>query len=130
MNFTNTFNGNLDEISTEQVVLSQKDIYRKINNLENSHDIFYLSLKDNNLIWEKYSSNIIPYGIVENINILSVLLDKNSNLILFRTNGFNIVTHRIGMNTEGNFGSWEEATPETNNYLMNCDWFKIIINLN
>ena len=119
MNFTNKFNGNLNEISNEQVVLSHKDIYRKINNLENSYDIFFLSLKDNNFIWEKYSSKIIPYGIVENINILSVLLDNNSNLILFKTNGFKIVTHKMEMNTEGNFGFWENVTPETNSYLMN-----------
>ena len=119
MNFTNKFNGNLNEISNEQVVLSHKDIYRKINNLENSYDIFFLSLKDNNFIWEKYSSKIIPYGIVENINILSVLLDNNSNLILFKTNGFKIVTHKMEMNTDGNFGFWENVTPETNSYLMN-----------
>ena len=43
MNFTNKFNGNLNEISNEQVVLSHKDIYRKINNLENSYDIFFIS---------------------------------------------------------------------------------------
>ena len=119
MNFTNKFNGNLNEISNEQVVLSHKDIYRKINNLENSYDIFFLSLKDNNFIWEKYSSKIIPYGIVENINILSALIDKNSNLILFKTNGFKIVTHKMEMNTEGNFGFWENVTSETNSYLMN-----------
>tara|TARA_Y100000590_G_C15661562_1_gene992859 strand:- start:80 stop:901 length:822 start_codon:yes stop_codon:yes gene_type:complete len=119
MNFTNKFSGNLNEISNEQVVLSHKDIYRKINNLENSYDVFFLSLKDNNFIWEKYSSKIIPYGIVENINILSVLLDKNSNLILFKTDGSDIVTHKMEMNKEGNFGFWENVTPETNSYLMN-----------
>ena len=120
MNLTNIFNGNLDEISNEQVIISNKDIYRKINNLENDYDIFYLSLKDNHFIWEKYSSNIIPYGsFIEDINILSVLLDKNSNFILFRTNGFKIVTHKMEINNEGNFGYWENVTPETNSYLMN-----------
>ena len=121
MNLTNKlFNGNLDEISNEQVIISNKDIYRKINNLENDYDIFYLSLKDNHFIWEKYSSNIIPYGsFIEDINILSVLLDKNSNFILFRTNGFKIVTHKMEINNEGNFGYWENVTPETNSYLMN-----------
>ena len=120
MNLTNIFNGNLDEISNEQVIISNKDIYRKINNLENDYDIFYLSLKDNHFIWEKYSSNIIPYGsFIEDINILSVLLDKNSNFILFKTNGFKIVTHKMEINNEGNFGYWENVTPETNSYLMN-----------
>ena len=120
MNLTNIFNGNLDEISNEQVIISNKDIYRKINNLENDYDIFYLSLKDNHFIWEKYSSNIIPLdSLIEDINILSVLLDKNSNFILFRTNGFKIVTHKMEINNEGNFGYWENVTPETNSYLMN-----------
>ena len=120
MNLTNIFNGNLDEISNEQVIISNKDIYRKINNLENDYDIFYLSLKDNHFIWEKYSSNIIPLdSLIENINILSVLLDKNSNFILFKTNGFKIVTHKMEINNEGNFGYWENVTPETNSYLMN-----------
>ena len=101
MNFTNTFNGNLDEISNEQVILSNKDIYRKINNLENSYDIFYLSLKNNNFVWEKYSSNIIPHGSsIEDINIVSVLLDTDSNLILFRTNGFKIITHKMEINNQ------------------------------
>jgi hypothetical protein len=122
MNFTATFNGNLDGISTEQVILSQKDIYRKIINLDNSYDIFYLTLKDNHFVWEKYSSNIIPYGSsIENINILSVLLDKNNNFnfIIFKTNGFKIVTHKIQINNEGIFSEWENVTPETNNFLMN-----------
>ena len=101
MNLKKEFNGNLDEISTEEVILSNKDIYRKINNLENSYDIFYLSLKDNHFVWEKHSSNIIPHGSsIEDINIVSVLLDTNSNLILFRTNGFKIVTHKMEINNQ------------------------------
>ena len=81
MNLTRTFNGNFDEINTEQVIISQKDIYRKINNLDNSYDIFYLTTKDNHFVWEKISSHVIPYGsLVEDINVLSVL-HNNNNLI-------------------------------------------------
>ena len=122
MNLTRTFNGNFNEISTEQVIISQKDIYRKINNLDNSYDIFYLTLKDNHFVWEKHSSNIIPYGSsIEDINILSVLLNTNNsyNFILFKTNGFKIVTHKIQINNEGFFSEWEKVTPETNSSLMN-----------
>ena len=119
MNFTNIFNGNLDEISNEQVILSQKDIYRKVNNLDNSYDIFYLTTKDNNFVWEKNRSIIIPYGsLVEDINILSVLL-YNNDFIIFKTNGFKIITHKIQINDEGVFSEWEKVTPETNSSLMN-----------
>ena len=121
MNLTTTFNGNFDEINTEQVIISTKDIYRKVNNLDNSYNIFYLTIKNDRFVWEKSLSHVIPYGSpLEDINILSVLFDKNNyKFILFKTNGFKIVTHKIQINNEGVYGEWEKVTPETNSNLMN-----------
>ena len=53
----NIYNGNLDEISTEQVIVTDRDIYRKLGNINGSYDLYMLSKLNNNFVWEKMYDN-------------------------------------------------------------------------
>ena len=57
MNSENVYNGNLDEISTEQVIVTDRDIYRKVGNINESYDLYMLSKLNNKFVWEKMYDN-------------------------------------------------------------------------
>jgi len=49
----NIYNGNLDEISTEQVILTDRDIYRKLSSINGSYDLYLLEQLDTHFVWSK-----------------------------------------------------------------------------
>ena len=42
-----------DNISVNDIIFTDTDIYKKVQNLDGSFNLFILNLKDKNYIWEK-----------------------------------------------------------------------------
>jgi hypothetical protein len=58
----NIYNGNLDEISTEQVILTGRNIYRKLSNINESYDLYMLAHLDTHFVWSKVYENLTLNG--------------------------------------------------------------------
>lgn len=85
MNLT-TSNNMLDEISYDDAIFSKNHIYRKMNNLNNTYDIYVLTRLDQRFVWEKtdnYNEVSLHYEVISFDN-LRYVNDENHYITIYR----------------------------------------------
>ena len=76
----NTYNGNLNEISTEQVILTDRNIYRKLSNINGSYDLYMLAHLDTHFVWSKnYDSPNLNGSEIMDMSRLSYTIENTFN---------------------------------------------------
>ena len=93
MNLKHILNNNLDEISFDQAIFSDK-LYRKVCNLDNSYSIFELNSKNDGFMWEKIEN----FKLIGNCECISF-----ENLVYIRDKGND--KHITVYNIEGNYAT-------------------------
>ena len=129
MNSENVYNGNLDEISTEQVIVTDRDIYRKVGNINESYDLYMLSKLNNKFVWEKmYDNKDLNGSQIENIDRLSYTIEntvlkddeKYTFLTIYKVDEKNTLTHTATF--DGSYDItlyWKNLSSELNIRLIN-----------
>jgi hypothetical protein len=125
----NTYNGNLDEISIEQVIITDKDIYRKLSNINGSYDLYILYQLDNHFVWSKLHDNITLIGSeIMDMNRLSYTIENtvikdNENysfLTIYKVNEKNNLTQTTTFNGSHDIPLyWRNLSSELNIRLIN-----------
>jgi len=125
----NIYNGNLDEISTEQVIVTDRDIYRKVGNINESYDLYMLSKLNNKFVWEKmYDNKDLNGSQIENIDRLSYTIEntvlkddeKYTFLTIYKVDEKNTLTHTATF--DGSYDItlyWKNLSSELNIRLIN-----------
>ena len=98
---------NLDDISNDQAIFTQKYVYRKMNNLNNSYDIYELKLLDNRFVWSKTNNYLDIFEtnniLTENFNNLRCVNCENSEFLTIYRIYENIATDSIIYDGNTNF---------------------------
>ena len=125
----NTYNGNLDEISTEQVILTDKDIYRKLSNINGSYDLYMLCQLDTHFVWSKLHDKITLNGSeIMDMNRLSYTIENTilkdnetySFLTIYKVDEKNALTQTTTFNGSYDIPLyWKDLSPELNIRLIN-----------
>jgi hypothetical protein len=125
----NIYNGNLDEISTEQVIVTDRDIYRKLGNINGSYDLYMLSKLNNKFVWEKmYENKDLNGSQIENIDRLSYTIEntvikddeKYTFMTIYKVDEKNTLTHTATF--DGSYDItlyWKNLSSELNIRLIN-----------
>jgi hypothetical protein len=123
------YSGNMNEISTEQVVLTDKDIYRKLSNINETYDFYVLEQLNTNFVWSKVYDNINLNGCeILNMDRLSytlenTILSDNENysfLTIYKVDEKNTLTQTTTFNGEYDIPLyWKDLSPELNIRLIN-----------
>ena len=105
MNLKNQFN--LDDISNDQAIFTQKYVYRKMNNLNNNYDIYVLKFLDNRYVWSKTNNYLDIFEtnniLTENFNNLRCVNCENSEFVTIYRIYENIATDSIIYDGNTNF---------------------------
>ena len=123
------YSGNMNEISTEQVVLTDKDIYRKLSNINGTYDFYVLEQLNTNFVWSKVYDNINLNGCeILNMDRLSytlenTILSDNKNysfLTIYKVDEKNTLTQTTTFNGEYDIPLyWKDLSSELNIRLIN-----------
>ena len=125
----NIYNGNLEEISTEQVILTDRDIYRKISSINGTYDLYVLAHLNNHFVWSKIQDfpNMTGSEIMD-MNRLSytiehTILKENENysfLTIYKVDEKNTLTQTATFNGSYDIPLyWKDLSPELNIRLIN-----------
>ena len=125
----NIYNGNLDEISTEQVILTDRDIYRKLSNINGSYDLYILYQLDTHFVWSKLHDKITLNGSeIMDMNRLSYTIENTilkdnetySFLTIYKVDEKNTLTQTTTFNGSYDIPLyWKDLSSELNIRLIN-----------
>jgi len=125
----NIYNGNLDEISTEQVILTDRDIYRKLSNINGSYDLYILYQLDTHFVWSKLHDKITLNGSeIMDMNRLSYTIENTilkdnetySFLTIYKVDEKNALTQTTTFNGSYDIPLyWKDLSSELNIRLIN-----------
>jgi len=125
----NTYNGNLHEISTEQVILTDRDIYRKLSSINGSYDLYILAHLNNHFVWSKIQdfpnltgSEIMDMGRLSYTIENTVLKDNEtySFLTIYKVDEKNTLTQTATFNGSYDIPLyWKDLSSELNIRLIN-----------
>jgi hypothetical protein len=125
----NIYNGNLHEISTEQVILTDRDIYRKLSNINGTYDLYVLEQLNTNFVWSKVYDNINLNGCeILNMDRLSFTIENTilkenetySFLTIYKVDEKNTLTQTTTFNGSYDIPLyWKDLSPELNVRLIN-----------
>ena len=125
----NTYNGNLHEISTEQVILTDRDIYRKLSSINGTYDLYILAHLNNHFVWSKIQdfpnltgSEIMDMGRLS-YTIENTILKENetySFLTIYKVDEKNTLTQTSTFNGSYDIPLyWKDLSSELNIRLIN-----------
>jgi len=126
----NTYNGNLDEISTEQVILTDTNIYRKLSSINGSYDLYMLSHLDTHFVWSKVYENLTLAGAeILNMDRFSYTIENTFNnvtkelisfLTIYKVDEKNTLTQTSTFNGSYDIPLyWNDLSSELNIRLIN-----------
>ena len=125
----NTYNGNLHEISTEQVILTDRDIYRKLSSINGTYDLYILAHLNNHFVWSKIQdfpnltgSEIMDMGRLSYTIENTVLKDNEtySFLTIYKVDEKNTLTQTATFNGSYDIPLyWKDLSSELNIRLIN-----------
>ena len=126
----NIYNGNLDEISTEQVILTDKNIYRKLSSINESYDIYMLSHLDTHFVWSKvYENRTLAGAEILNMDRFSYTIENTFNnvtkelisfLTIYKVDEKNTLTQTSTFNGSYDIPLyWNDLSSELNIRLLN-----------
>ena len=125
----NTYNGNLDEISTGQVILTDRDIYRKLSSINGTYDLYILAHLNNHFVWSKIQDfpNLTGSEILNmdrlSYTIENTILKENetySFLTIYKVDEKNTLTQTATFNGSYDIPLyWKDLSPELNVRLIN-----------
>ena len=127
----NIYTGDQNEVSIGQVIITDRDIYRKIlnNELEESYDLYMLSQFNDKFVWQLChgirdikGSEIVDIGLLSYTIGNSALHDnkKYNFLTIYKVDGNNTLTHTATFNDSYDIPFyWKELDPELNLSLIN-----------
>ena len=122
MNTNNILGPHYCICSDDQAIFTDNHIYRKMKNLNNTHDIYVLTLLNNQFVWNKtndcfYVDDINNSNITtENFSDLRCIIKDNNNLTIYRiyedmiTDYINVINFPNENRTDS-WRQWEKLNP-------------------
>jgi hypothetical protein len=126
----NIYNGNLDEISIGQVILTDRDIYRKLSNINGTYDLYLLEQLDTHFVWSKLHDKITLNGSeIMDMSRLSYTIENTFNnvikelvsfLTIYKVDENNTLTQTATFNGSYDIPLyWKDLSSEFNVRLIN-----------
>jgi hypothetical protein len=126
----NIYNGNLDEISIGQVILTDRDIYRKLSNINGTYDLYLLEQLDTHFVWSKLHDKITLNGSeIMDMSRLSYTIENTFNnvikelvsfLTIYKVDENNTLTQTATFNGSYDIPLyWKDLSSEYNVRLIN-----------
>ena len=123
------YSGNMNEISTEKVILTDKDIYRKLSNINGTYGFYVLEQLNTNFVWSKVYDNVNLNGceILDmdrlSYTVENTILNDNENysfLTIYKVDEKNTLTKTTTFNGSYEIPLyWKDLSPELNIRLIN-----------
>ena len=126
----NIYNGNLDEISIGQVIITDRDIYRKLSNINGTYDLYLLEQLDTHFVWSKLHDKITLNGSeIMDMSRLSYTIENTFNnvikelvsfLTIYKVDENNTLTQTATFNGSYDIPLyWKDLSSEFNVRLIN-----------